>query len=82
VLKQRLDNEDSPERLMTELQDVLENCILNSGLQEARGLAIRYYRLAREAYPDVAAEYWTDLLCPIIELSAEELAAKASEEDC
>jgi hypothetical protein len=81
ALKQRLDSEDSPERLMTELQDKIENCILNSGLQEARDLAIRYYKRARKFFPDVSDEYWADLLCPIIELSPEELAAKASEED-
>jgi hypothetical protein len=81
ALTQRLNNEDSPERLATELQDQIENCMLNSGLQEARALAIRYYRLARKFFPDVADEYWTGLVCPIIELSPEELAAKASEED-
>jgi TraY domain len=82
ALKQRLDSEDSPERLMTELQDKIENCIVNSGLQEAQALAIGYYRLARKAFPDVADEDWTGLLCPIIELSPEELAAKASERGC
>ena len=82
ALKQRLNSEDSPERLATELQDQIENCMLNSGLQEARVLAIRYYRLARKFFPDVADEYWTGLLCPIIEFSPEELAAKASEKDC
>jgi hypothetical protein len=81
ALKQLLDNEDSPERLMTELQDKIENCMLDFGLQEARALAARHYRLARRFFPDVAAEYWIDLLCPIIELSPEEFAAKASEED-
>ena len=82
ALKQRLDLEESPERVMTELQDQIENCILNSGLQEARALAIRCYRLARQVFPDVADEDWTGLLCPIIDLSPEELAAKAGEEHC
>jgi hypothetical protein len=81
ALKQRLNSEDSPERLATELQDQIENCMLNSGLQEARALAIRHYRLAQKFFPDVSDEYWTNLLCPIIELSPDELAAKASEED-
>ena len=79
ALKQRLDLEDSPDRLMTELQDVIENCILNSGLQEARALAVRYYRIARQVFPN---EDWAGLLCPIIELSREELAIKVSQEDC
>ena len=50
--------------------------------QEARELAIRYYILARKFFPDVSDEYRTGVLCPIIELSPEELAAQASEGGC
>jgi len=79
ALKQRLDLEDTSERLKAELQDNLENCILSSGLRAARALAIRYFRIAQKVFPD---EDWATFLCPNIELSPVEFADIAEEKDC